>query len=171
MRTGLTQERVRDLLDYDPETGIFTWKNDKFAFGKARCCRAGDVAGGRNVHGYWQICIDYRVLLAHRLAWLYVTGQWPDGQIDHVNGDKADNRFENLRVANNSENMRNRRRYSNNRSGLKGVSFSKVKNCFRASIQVDNKWKHLGYFNCPTAAHLAYCRAAKALHGEFARSA
>src|SRR4029450_2313606 len=115
--TELTAERLRELLDYDPETGDFTWKVNR------RCVRSGSVAGNVNcVDGYCYIGVDARRYHAHRLAWLYIKGAWPNDQIDHINGNKADNRFANLRQATHSQNQANGGRYSNNASGYNGVT-------------------------------------------------
>ena len=117
MAAPLTAERLRALLDYDPVTGVFTWKATRT--GQAV---AGRIAGGALHTGYHRIQIDGRAFLAHRLAWLYVHEVWPQGQIDHINGVKADNRIANLREATASQNGQNRRGSQiNNGSGLLGV--------------------------------------------------
>src|SRR4051812_34139236 len=98
---ALTQQRLRELLDYCPETGVFTRRTKK---GHER---SGDVAGYRDTHGYIKLSVDYKRYYAHRLAWLWITGVWPP-QIDHINRDRADNRLENLRVATPAQNAANR---------------------------------------------------------------
>jgi hypothetical protein len=165
----ITQSELHELVNYDPETGVFTWRSDRFAgaYKQKLNARAGDVAGAFNTRGYWVI----RNYTAHRLAWLYMTGKWPEADIDHINGDRADNRWSNLRAATRAENLRNVRLRESNKLGLKGVYWQKDKRKYIARIQVNGKVTCLGRFNCPTAAHLAYCRAAKKFHGEFARVA
>jgi hypothetical protein len=101
----LTAERLRELLDYDPETGRFIWRKDHPT---AKHIKAGSVAGTKNGRGYWVIGVAGAKYVAHRLAWLYVTGEWPAHLVDHENGDRLDNRFANLREATDSQNNFNR---------------------------------------------------------------
>lgn len=159
----ITFERLKELLTYDRETGVFSWIANR---GRAK---AGAVAGTIHHKGYSVIQIDGHLYLAHRLAWMYETGDWPQHQIDHINGQRRDNRIANLRQATRAENVRNQKRAIHNTSGLKGVSWHKIRKKFQANIMFEGKAKHLGLFNCPTAAHFAYCRAAKELHSDFAR--
>jgi hypothetical protein len=161
----LTAAEVRCLLRYEPDSGMFFWRVD------TNKISAGDMAGCRQSRGYWHIRINRRLYMAHRLAWLYVTGEWPIGHIDHVNGHRSDNRFVNLRVATNSENARNSRRRINNACGYKGVHYKKRLNKFVAQIHVDGRVHHLGVFKTAADAHAAYCKAAKEHFGEFARAA
>ncbi|MGY8831687.1 MAG: HNH endonuclease signature motif containing protein, partial [Pseudomonadales bacterium] len=97
----LTIERLKEVLDYSPETGHFTWRINK------RRARTGDIAGSVVAHGYILIRVDQTRQLAHRLAWFYVHGRWPDKNIDHINGQTADNRIANLRQATCAENLKN----------------------------------------------------------------
>jgi hypothetical protein len=162
--TDVTIERLRELLTYDADAGVFTWKistNGRI--------RVGDVAGSMNGEGYLQIMIDGRRYHAHRLAWLYQTGQWPVEQIDHVNGIPDDNRFLNLRESTHSQNQHNRRKARNNVSGYKGVYWHRRTKSWVASIMLHRKRIHLGRFDTLDAAHAAYTAAAERLHGEFAR--
>lgn len=155
----LTVERVRELLDYDPETGLLTW----------RCQRgpriAGDHAGGICPLGYIQIMVDGHNYRAHRLAWLLTHGTWPTKFIDHLNGIRDDNRLENLRDAPrfiNQQNMRSAR--SDNSTGVLGVSWdSRAKN-FRAQIRVSGKHTYIGGYSTPEEAHQAYLEAKRRLH-------
>jgi len=130
--------------------------------------KVGDVAGHKLSEGYLQISANSKIYFAHRLAWLYITGEWPKDSIDHINEIKHDNRFFNLREATRSQNMMNRGALKNNTSGLKGVSLKKSSGKWRARVGIRGKSKHLGYFNNPEDAYKAYCEAAKKLHGEFA---
>jgi hypothetical protein len=160
---------IRELLNYDPQTGIFTWRPRGISSFDAR--EAGTVAGGGNGNGYSSITLRGHGgrYYAHHLAWLHFHGQWPSGVIDHINMNRADNRIANLRVANETQNRANTGRRRHNTSGFKGVS-----NCdgrWRAKIGVNRKSIHLGTFNTPEAAHEAYMAAARRHFGEFARSA
>lgn len=117
------------------------------------------------------IRINRRLYMAHRLAWLYVTGTWPINHVDHINGNRSDNRFANLRAATSRENARNSRMRANNACGYKGVHYKKQLNKFVAQIHVDGRVYHLGVFGTAEEAHAAYCKAAREHFGEFARAA
>jgi hypothetical protein len=162
----ISAERLRELLEYNPQTGVFIWKIS----GPGR--KKGKVAGGVDGEGYWQIGVGGRgQTRAHRLAWLYVHGEVPS-RIDHRDLDKLNNRIDNLRVATGSQNKANGTAYANNKSGLKGVSYlSGRAKPWRATIQCQGKWKFLGYFDTAEAAHAKYLEAAKEAFGEFARAA
>ena len=160
---NLTCEELRRVLDYDPETGIFTWKEPR-----SNSVMIGQKAGSKNNQGYLSIEIGRTAYKSHRLAWFYVTGEWPAHQIDHINGVRDDNRFVNLRLATHAENSCNRRLYKNNSSGLKGVSFDSRNKKWKAQIRINNDLKYLGLFTSPEAAHTAYRTAARKYHGEFA---
>ena len=133
--------------------------------------RAGGIAGSTNSAGYLQIRIDGHRYLLHRLAWLYVTGEWPEAEMDHQNGDRADNRFCNLRPATNSENGRNRGGAKRNTSGFKGVSWDARLRKWKAKIVVNGHQIYLGLFDNPIHAWIAYREAALKYHGEFAPGA
>ena len=162
----ITQERLKELLHYNPETGVFTrnWT-------MGRKARVGSIAGSVRKDGYRQIQINKIKYLSHRLAWLYMTGSWPKEDIDHINRVKDDNRWENLREASPSQNQANRKININNSSGLKGVQYRKdnTKNPWQASIECNGKSIYLGYFRTPEEAYLSYCLAALVLFGKFAR--
>ena len=160
----ITVERLREALRYDPETGLFFWR-----VRTSRRVNMGKPAGNTDAHGYRRIQIDGRRYKAHRLAWLHVYGDWPSKHIDHINCDKADNRLINLREATPSENQYNRGKQSSNTSGHKGVHWNASARKWQAQIKIGRKNKHLGYFDCKTAAHAVYCDAAAKYHGEFAR--
>jgi hypothetical protein len=161
----LSATRVRELLAYDSGTGDFTWRVSRSH------ATPGKRAGCIRNRGYLQICVDYGVYRAHRLAWLYVFGEWPDGELDHINGDPADNRLCNLRLATHQQNLRNARRPRHNTSGFKGVSFRHGRGTWHASIKTGGKPRHLGDFSTAVEAHAAYCAAAQELFGEFWRAA
>lgn len=152
----LTAERLREVLQYHPETGQFTWKLNP------SCVRIGKIAGTLLEKGYVKIAIDKRAHMAHRLAWLYVHGEWPDGYIDHINRNKSDNRISNLRVVGRNENMQNQGLHKRNTSGFRGVS--EFKNRWRARISVNGKDKYLGRFKDKESAYEAYLKAAAKYH-------
>jgi hypothetical protein len=145
------------VLDYDPETGVFTRKKN------------GNSRFSTNSVGYTQIGIDGHNYRGHRLAWLYVYGEWPRDQIDHINGARTDNRITNLRESSQAENCGNVARHRDNKSGFKGVFPFRKK--WAAQICRDGVKKHLGTFETPEAAHAAYSDAATQVFGEFARIA
>jgi hypothetical protein len=175
-RNDLRADYVQSILDYEPGTGDFRWRSRPREQFKSwhEYCRwntryAGTLAGSLNGDGYRCIMIDGRDYKAHRIACLYVSGEWPVAQIDHVNERKADNRFVNLRKATASENKRNSKRHVDNTSGFKGVGWHKQRGKWRAQIMLCGCCHHLGYFVTPEAAHAAYCEASARLHGEFGR--
>lgn len=161
----VSRERVLELLDYDPGTGIFTWKVRRTPLTKIGSC-----AGSLDKDGYRCISVDERTYKAHRLAWLVVYSIWPRDQIDHINGVKDDNRIDNLREATNAENKRNSERYTNSTSGYKGVSYHKDRKKFQAYCQSScGIQRYLGLFSTDVEAARAYDDFARVEHGEFAR--
>jgi hypothetical protein len=161
----VTAERLRELLDCDPETGVLTWRVSR----RGRV-KPGQVAGKSHHTGYHVIRVDGRQYPAHRLVWLHVTGAWPAAEVDHINGVRNDNRFSNLRDATSSQNGCNARLYRNNKSGLKGAILNRPGRWI-AQIQKGGRKIYLGVFDTPEEAHAAYCAAAERLHGDFARTA
>lgn len=155
----VTADWIKNVLDYDPETGVFTWKA---RFGKRGV--PGRKAGTIDFCGYLVITINKKRHKGHRLAWLVMTGAWPAIAIDHINGDRTDNRFINLREANWSENQHNRRLQRNNKSGYHGVAWDSHASKWRASIRANGLARNLGGFDTPQDAHAAYLRAKAALH-------
>jgi hypothetical protein len=157
-RGPITQERLKELLKYDIETGKFTWL--------VRSTRAdvGQEAGVIMGEGYRTISVDGQKKLAHRLAWLYVHGTWPKGQIDHINGVRSDNRLANLRDVTSSQNLHNvQQPRSTNKTGYRGISIWKGRK-FLARITVKNRIIHLGIFDTAEAAYAAR-QAAEKKHG------
>jgi len=159
----LTVERLKELLTYDPETGKFRWRVNR-----GRTAKAGDIAGNPAGGNYIQIKIDGRSLQAGRLAFLYMTGKYPEHEVDHKNLDRQDDRWANLREATPQQNCRNRSTRRDNLLGVKGVKA--CKNKYRAMIQINGKRKHLGYFATIADAAIAYATAANNHFGEFART-
>lgn len=157
----ITQKKLKELLHYNPETGVFTWTSDAYY------TVAGKKAGWLS-QGYIRISIGGKNYLAHRLAWLYVYGEFPKDCTDHINCIGRDNRICNLREATNQENQCNKPANKNNKSGYKGVCWNKTNNKFVAQIKINNKQVRIGQFDCPKEAHKAYCEAADELHKEFA---
>lgn len=153
----ITAAQVREVLTYDPDTGLFRWRK---VHAKSRVA-VGAVAGARG--RYTRITISRKLYAAHRLAWLYVTGVWPKEEIDHRNGDKHDNRWLNLREATRQINAQNIRRTSN-KNGFMGVHWTARNKKFRASIRLGDKSHFLGLFDRPEDAHAAYVAAKRRLH-------
>ena len=155
---SLTADQLRDALDYDAKTGKFVWK-----IRPSKAVKEGAAAGNLNKAGYITIGFAKRIYKAHRLAWLHVYGEWPKGLIDHINGDKSDNRIENLRdvfADGNSQNVKkpNRR----NKSGFMGVIW--FQNKWRATMSVNGKSKWLGDYSTPEEAHQVYLEAKRRYH-------
>lgn len=167
----ITHEQLLERLDYDHETGIFTWKRRP---GNDRCTNSwnsrlcGTNAGWFIPKGYLRIGIEGRFYYGHRLAWFYVNGAWPAEQIDHIDGNKLNNAVANLREATHAENQQNCGLRSTNASGFKGVSWDAVMNKWVAQITFNGKKQYLGGFDDPADAAKAYADAATRFHGEFA---
>ena len=159
----LTQQRLKELLSYDSETGVFTWK-----MRRSGQRRPGAIAGCINGLSYRCIRIDRRLHLAHRLAWLYAHGSFPAVELDHINGNPSDNRLANLREATHAQNMANGK---TKRTGLKGVYWDKRYKKWYARIKKDGKSISRGPFDTEKEAGEARWKLAQGLHGEFARKA
>jgi hypothetical protein len=159
----LTQERLKELLQYDPNTGVFTWLKPT-----SNRVKVGSIAT-TNSRGYIIIGIDSVRYFAHRLAWLYMTGSMPKDVIDHIDGNPSNNRINNLREATQQQNLHNLRKSVKNTSGYKGVHFHKGTSKWRAVVTVDNKPKHLGLYLTPEEANIAYTSWCVQNRGNFAR--
>jgi len=169
----LTADEVRRFLDYVPATGKFFWKyrtdgsagnvkwNPRYA-GKETGTLKGD-------QGYVLIKLNYRSYLAHRLAWVWMTGTWPPDDVDHKNGVKCDNRFENLRLATRSQNRANVGKTCRNTTGFKGVKYNRKERTYRAQIGCNGTQHYLGSFVTAEEAYVAYRDAAQKIHGQFAK--
>jgi HNH endonuclease/AP2 domain len=147
-------DRIRATVNYDPLTGLFTRKS-----GPGR-------GGNKNGAGYIQLNVDGKFYYGHRLAWWFVYGEWPSGELDHINGDRSDNRIANLRLASRQQNAANTPK---RRAGLKGVFWNTRRKKWYAQMQFRRSKLHLGVFNTEAEAHKAYCRATLERNGEFAR--
>lgn len=165
MATRHDVEYIRSALDYDPSTGIFRWTRPA-----SPQMRPGSIAGTPKGDGYRVIMVSRRRYAAHRLAWLYVHGEMPPGNLDHINGDRDDNRIVNLRLATPSQNAMNRKMRSDNATGYRGVYREVQSGKYRAAIGVNRKILQLGRFDTPEEAFAAYCAKARELHGEFSRA-
>jgi hypothetical protein len=172
-----SQVYLKECFEYNAETGEMWWKmrpvkhfkseasanrwNARYAEKNVGTRRPDDLRD--------MVCIAYEHLLKHRVIWKLMTGNDPKDQIDHINGDRTDYRFSNLREATHAQNLYNIGRNKRNTSGYKGVYWTKVNRNFVARIRVDGKYKHLGSFEYALQAYYAYCKAAIQYHGEFAR--
>lgn len=164
MKNDLTLEKVHELFSYDKKSGNLIRK--KTTSPKAK---RGNVAGYINVAGYRKTSIDGFQYYNHRLIWLLLNGVWPNKQIDHINGNKGDNRIENLREVSVSENAQNRSKQSNCSSGEKCIWWKKDRKKYRVRVGVSGKYYHIGYFKNLQDAVLARNKAIKDLHGKFAK--
>ncbi len=154
---------LKKHLNYNPDTGIFVWVKPP-----CNAVRKGQTTGYA-YKGYLYIGFSYKLYLAHRLAWFWMTGKWPKNEIDHINGVGVDNRWCNLREATRSQNMANNVKIKNNTSGYRGVSWHKNRNKYIANIRINNRLEYLGYYATPEKAAEAYNKAATEYFGKFAR--
>ncbi|WP_088504320.1 HNH endonuclease [Burkholderia ubonensis] len=161
----LTAERLRELLDYDPDSGLFTRR-----VVVCNGTKVGEIAGSLNDRGYVCISVDGRTYKAHRLAFLWMTGSFPVYEVDHEDLNRSNNRWKNLRSATHSQNISNAKKYSTNTSGEKGVeSWHGRGGQWRAVIRINGKRKHLGYFDDFELAVEFRRLAADMIFGDFAR--
>lgn len=156
--TTLTCDRLREVLNYDAKTGVFTWR-----IKTSRKVIVGREAGSVKSKGYVYIRIDSKPYYAHRLAWCYVYGDWPDEEIDHINGIRHDNRISNLRQASRKQNMENRVQPIG-ASGYRGVCWLEANQKWRASIVHNKKNIYLGLFDTAEEASAMYKDAAAFFH-------
>ena len=159
---ALPLEQARELFSYDPDTGELTWVNG-FRRGNGAMAPAGTVAGCFDGEGYLVSRTNRTQYKNHRLAWLLYHGEWPKGAIDHIDGDKANNRISNLRMTTNSENLQNQRKpMRHNKLGILGVCMAGHK--YRTKVHVNGADHYLGVFDTPEEAQAAYLKAKRELH-------
>jgi hypothetical protein len=163
MITELTAELAREHLKYNPLTGQLFW----------RVARQGRTiskpVGNLNGHGYLLFGFSRKIYSTHRVIWLIVYGHYPDEDLDHINGNRADNRLSNLREASRAMNLHNCEKQKNNTTGYKGVFYYKNIGKFWAQIHSQGRRYYLGKFDCAESAHAAYVKKDRELHGQFAR--
>lgn len=162
---NLSHDRLLEVLLYDPEIGIFVWVERP----SSRCrVKVGDIAGCRR-NDHLCIGLDGYSHPAHRLAWFYMTKEWPKDEVDHEDLDGFNNRWKNLRPATHQQNMRNRKCFSP--VGFKGVTVvpNRHESPYQAQITIDGKNHFIGRYNTPELAHEAYQEKAKQIYGDFAR--
>jgi len=180
---NITAEFVRAILDYDPETGVLTWKRrgpDSFVSGNRQSaehkCNAwnakfeGRICGCVNSIGYWQVTIHNKHYLGHRIAWLWIEGSWPKDEIDHADMNSVNNRWSNLREATRAENGWNKKKKGGSGSALKGACFDRARSLWTARGRREGKTICLGRFKTEREAHEAYLEFADKNYGIFARS-
>lgn len=160
-KQSLTVQRLKEVLHYDPRSGVFTWASSA-GKGQPRS-RVGQPAGRLNEDGYLRVGIDGVRYLAHRLAWLYMTGAWPQLMVDHKNGVKHDNRWRNLREADHSANGQNVHRAKGG-NPLPGAYWRPKRGRWEAQLRINGVHRHLGYFSTAKKAHAAYVKAKREHH-------
>jgi hypothetical protein len=157
----LTQAELKEQLNYNPESGLFTWK-----VANSKRVKIGETAGTITDKGYIRITLNKKGYKAHRLAWLFIKGEMPSGDIDHINGIKADNCICNLRLCSRVENMQNIGKTQKNTSGYKGAFLTKD-NRWISQAKLNGTVHYLGSFDTPEEASFAYNNFAKLHHGSF----
>lgn len=158
-KADLTAQRLRELLNYDPETGALTNAVSRIH------CPAGALAGSKRKNGYIEVSLLGGRYYAHRLAWLHVHGEWPQNSVDHINGVRDDNRIANLRDVQHRVNLQNRRSApSNSMSGVLGAKWIPRKRLWSSRIKVGGATKSLGYYKTADEAHQAFLSAKRRLH-------
>ena len=160
----ITHERLLDVLNYECESGVFTWRKKLSTRGPV-----GKEAGYRSRRGRISIRIDGELYLAHRLAWFFVHSVWPEFEIDHINVNESDNRISNLRESTRSQNLFNTHARRTNKLGIKGVHYSSERGKWVAAIRANGKQKILGRFSSPYDAAAAYASASEMYHGSYGR--
>lgn len=160
----ITQEYLKEILEYDPDIRKFRW-----LIAPNGRVKIGDIAGSLHHSGYWYIGINRKDYAEHRLIWLHCYGEFPENFIDHIDGNRSNNEISNLRTCNRQENNRNVGIRESNTSGFKGVSLYRDKVRYIAQIMLEGKKTHLGIYSTPEEASEVYQASAKLHHGEFYR--
>lgn len=160
----LTQEKLKAIVLYDKNTGIFT------SLVSSTRRKFGDILGTPTSNGYLACMVEGKIYKLHRLAWLYEYAEWPKGDIDHRDGNKTNNRIENLRICDKKQNAHNQKRaHFDNKSGYLGVTWHKQAKKWMAQININGKQKTLGLFNCKIEAHEAYLKAKEIYHDGYVK--
>jgi len=160
----ITYEEIKDLIEYDPNTGLLQWKIRK----RGRCKKGwftGTILISKDGKKYYRIQVEHKKYLVSRVAYLLMMKEWPRDEIDHKNGDSLDNSWNNLRAAIPSQNSKNKNVYRNNILGVKGVC--KYRNKYKAQIMIGGAVQYLGLYNTVEEASYVYETAAKAYHDDF----
>ena len=159
-REALEASELRKIFCYNPITGAIKWK-----ISPSSCIKAGSVAGTvSKASGYIRIGIRGWNYAAHQLAWAIHYGKWPDMQIDHIDGDRSNNRKSNMRLVTNAENAQNRKPAANSKSGIVGVTWSKASGGWQAKITLNGAEKNLGTYSTKEAAAARYAEEKRRLH-------
>lgn len=167
----ITQDYLKSVVSYNPIDGSFVWKFRTDVDPEWNKRWAGKRAGSKMSHGYYRVCINYTAYTGHALAWFYMTGEWPTYEVDHINMDRADNRFCNLRLANQYQNSNNRGKNRNNTSGHKCVFWHKKAGKWTVTIVVNGEKIYLGLYESLDKAVEVSRAAIHKYSGEFARAA
>lgn len=172
-----SKEHIQECVEYNKESGILIWKTrplkhfkNAHGMNTFNSKHAGNICGSKTSNGYVSVWLDGGRYLAHRVIWKLVTGVDPDGNIDHIDTNKRNNSWINLRIASKQENAFNQGKSPRNKTGFKGVSFDPARNKYYASICTGGKSISLGRHDTAELAHMAYCKAADIFHRDFARS-
>lgn len=176
-KADITPDFLRQLLDYDPSTGVFHWRERPLSMFRTTPKRtaehsraiwnkryAGKVISSVTAYGYARIQIFQTYYFAHRIAWMLMKHQWPVNDIDHINGNRLDNRISNLRDATRAENLQNLKKSGIGASGYKGAHWNSERRKWKSSIKLHGVTHHLGYFSSKEEAHNAYVKAKRRLH-------
>jgi len=164
MADHLDPQTLRALMRYDPNTGSLRWNRRGHLQGH-QCNRDREAGSISKQTGYRTVRVDHRLYQAHRVIWALVHGKWPDDHVDHINGDKLDNRFANLRSVPNAINRQNTRKArADSQTGVQGVGLDKRRGLFHARLRTDGRTRHLGYFANSDEAHAAYVAAKRRHH-------
>lgn len=166
MNTNLTQIELKELLYYNPISGIFTWKVDR-----GRKAKRGDIAGTLLQDGYVRVTIKGVRYRAHRLAFMFMTGKFPEIDVDHINNIRCDNSWKNLREATDKQNGANKKLAKNNKTGFKNVSYRKDLGTYSVRLRSNGVMLNLGHFKDLELAALVAEEAQIKFNGEYARNA
>lgn len=178
MPKTLSIEYINEAVKYDPETGLFFWKerplghfSSEQSFKRWKTVYSGKIAGSLDSDGYIVIRINYEIYFSHRLAWILMTGKWPKSGLDHIDGNPINNKISNLREVNQSQNNCNAKIRRDNSSGLRGVTWDKERNKWQVQLSINKKRVFYARYDSLEDAKISYKKASEKYHGEFARAA